>query len=380
MVVTIEGCVASRGMESHHGRATTKGTPGRVNASRGNALSEGRGNASRVNALYGGGAIPSSEGVVDVGVRLIVAGGRDFSDYGRLKAAMAEALGDLPLDQLEVVSGAARGADRLGEQWAQENGVVLRQFPADWNRNGRSAGFRRNEEMADYADAVLVMPGGNGTDHMARIAAERGMTVHDYRSRMPGVVVPVVTAPAFEIVSSRGGDGFDVLGMRSGGKTMATVASPGDAGWLGNPYVAVDAGGRLTREEATARFGELVRQKAQDEQWAEAFRGLRGKSVGYYKPEEEHIHLQELQRWLDEDARAPEQPAAVVNTTGQQVADGVQLKLDLEGQQAQEDPKRKAGDLLPWLLAAGGIGLGAYALAEELNRGNPGASAPAQLV
>ena len=318
--------------------------------------------------------------MVDGGVRLIVAGGRDFSDYGRLKAAMAEALGDLPLDQLEVVSGAARGADRLGEQWAQENGVVLRQFPADWNRHGRSAGFRRNEEMADYADAVLVMPGGNGTDHMARIAAGRGMTVHDYRSRMPGVVKPVVTAPAFQIVPSRGGDGFDVLGMRSGGKTMATVASPGDAGWLGNPYVAVDAGGRLTREEATAKFGELVRQKAQDEQWAEAFRGLRGKSVGYYKPDEEHIHLQELQRWLDEDARAPEQPAAVMNPTGQQVTDGVQLTLDLEGQQVQQDPRRKAGDLLPWLLAAGGTGLAAYALAEELNRGNPGAQVPAQLV
>ena len=161
---------------------------------------------------------------------------------------------------------------------------------------------------------------------------------------------------------------------------MATVASPGDAGWLGNPYVAVDAGGRLTREEATAKFGELVRQKAQDEQWAEAFRGLRGKSVGYYKPDEEHIHLQEIQRWLDEDVRAPEQPAAVVNPTGQQVVDGVQLQLDLEGEQVQEDPKRKAGDLLPWLLAAGGTGLAGYALAEELNRGNPGAAAPAQLV
>ncbi|MCE2839556.1 MAG: NADAR family protein [Cyanobium sp. 49614_E6] len=76
-------------------------------------------------------------------------------------------------------------------------------------------------------------------------------------------------------------------------------------------------------------------------------------------------------------APMPEQPAAAMKPTGQQVADGVQLKLDLEGQQTQEDPKRKAGDLLPWLLAAGGTGLAAYALAEELNRGNPGAQVPA---
>ena len=63
----------------------------------------------------------------------------------------------------------------------------------------------------------------------------------------------------------------------------------------------------------------------------------------------------------------PEQPAAVVNPTGQQVP----------AAEVQQDPRRKAGDLLPWLLAAGGTGLAAYALAEELNRGNPGAQVPA---
>ena len=63
----------------------------------------------------------------------------------------------------------------------------------------------------------------------------------------------------------------------------------------------------------------------------------------------------------------PEQPAAVVNPTGQQAADGVQLQLDLEGQQVQADPQRKAGDLMPWLLAAGAggfLGYGASQLVE----------------
>lgn len=109
-----------------------------------------------------------------------------------------------------------------------------------------------------------------------------------------------LAARSFQIVSSRGP--FDVLGMRQRGQTMGTVRAPGEPGWLGNPYVANDAGGSMSRQEATARFGELVRQKAQDEAWRQAFLGLKGKRVGYYKPNEQHIHLHELQQWLASQA------------------------------------------------------------------------------
>ena len=64
----------------------------------------------------------------------------------------------------------------------------------------------------------------------------------------------------------------------------------------------------------------------------------------------------------------PEQPAAAMKPTGQQAADGVQLQLDLEGQQTQQNPERKAGDLLPWLLAAGGGGLLGYGVAASLDQ------------
>lgn len=299
-------------------------------------------------------------------MRLVIAGGREFDDYALLKSAVAEALGEHPLNQLEVVSGAARGADRLGERWARENGVALRQFPADWNQHGKRAGYLRNEEMADYADAVLVLPGGRGTDHMAQSAKRRGLRLFDYRNGSPaGVQAPGVSP--FEIVASRGpGASYDVLGMRQQGKTMATVAAPGEPGWLGNPFVADDAGGRMTREEATAAFGSLVREKAKDPAWRKAFLGLKGKRVGYYKPDEPAIHLHELQRLVAEidDGQMPEQPAAVARPTGQQAPDAVQLKMDLEGQQVQADPQRKAGDLLPWLLAAGAGGLLGYGVSE----------------
>ena len=103
----------------------------------------------------------------------------------------------------------------------------------------------------------------------------------------------------FEIVASRGpGAQYDVLGMRAGSRTMRDARLPGEPGWLGNPYVADDAGGRYTRQEATDLFGQLVEQKAKDPAWRQAFLDLAGKRVGYYKPNEQYIHLQALQDWI----------------------------------------------------------------------------------
>lgn len=115
---------------------------------------------------------------------------------------------------------------------------------------------------------------------------------------------------AFEIVSNRGK--FDVLGQRVRGQTMATVKAPGEPGWLGNPYVADDAGGSYTRQQATEKFAELIEQKAQDPDWREAFLGLEGKRIGYYKPGEEFIHLNALDSWIarERSARAAASGAA----------------------------------------------------------------------
>jgi hypothetical protein len=130
-------------------------------------------------------------------LRLIVAGGRDFTDAARLNAALTEALGGYPLDQLRIVSGGARGADSLGEAWAKSKGVPVDRYEAKWDditvpgavvahdRYGRPynklAGFQRNDLMAANADAVLVLPGGSGTAHMADAMKAKGLTVWDAR-------------------------------------------------------------------------------------------------------------------------------------------------------------------------------------------------------
>lgn len=76
-----------------------------------------------------------------------------FDDYGLL----VEAVGRSGFNITEVVSGCAIGADRLGERWAINNNVPIKEMPADWNRYGNSAGPMRNRQMAEYADAAIVV-------------------------------------------------------------------------------------------------------------------------------------------------------------------------------------------------------------------------------
>ena len=81
---------------------------------------------------------------------------------------------------IEIVSGAANGADKLGEKYASEKEYSIKQFPADWNKYGKSAGYKRNEEMARYADALIAFWDGEskGTKHMIDLANKYNLKIN----------------------------------------------------------------------------------------------------------------------------------------------------------------------------------------------------------
>lgn len=109
--------------------------------------------------------------------KLIVAGGRTFNDYELLKTKLDYLLKNKKLHEIEIVSGGANGADKLGERYANEKGCMLKIFNANWDAYGKSAGYRRNAEMADYADACVVFWDGKskGTKHMIDLANKKGI-------------------------------------------------------------------------------------------------------------------------------------------------------------------------------------------------------------
>lgn len=99
-------------------------------------------------------------------MKIIIAGGRDFNDYDMLCRRVDKILSRQT--EIEIVSGAAKGADKLGELYALERGYEIRRFVADWGTFGNAAGYRRNIEMAVYADALIAFWNNlsRGTEHM----------------------------------------------------------------------------------------------------------------------------------------------------------------------------------------------------------------------
>lgn len=98
--------------------------------------------------------------------KVIIAGSREFNDYELLKSKLGAFL--INKKNITIVSGAARGADKLGEKYARERGYEISSHPANWDEHGKSAGYIRNDVMAKIADACVVFWNGEskGTKHM----------------------------------------------------------------------------------------------------------------------------------------------------------------------------------------------------------------------
>lgn len=109
-------------------------------------------------------------------MKTIIAGGR--SDH--LDPLDRLLLCQLPIT--EVVSGGASGIDEEGERWARERSIPCTVFKADWKTFKSAAGPIRNAQMAKYADAVVLFPGGPGTQSMYREAVKAKLEIYDFRS------------------------------------------------------------------------------------------------------------------------------------------------------------------------------------------------------
>jgi len=107
--------------------------------------------------------------------KIIIAGGRDFDDYGLLERTCDKLCSNKD-PNITIVSGVAKGADNLGEVFAIYNRYKIKRFPADWNnldvtpcliRYNRFkkpynalAGNNRNKQMGIYSDAAIIFDTG----------------------------------------------------------------------------------------------------------------------------------------------------------------------------------------------------------------------------
>ena len=115
--------------------------------------------------------------------RVLVCGSRNFADRELVYAKLDEVRGRLGNTPMRVISGAARGADTLAADWAADRGVPCDEYPADWDRYGKSAGYRRNEQMLAEGQPHLVVAfpqdEARGTRMMMDIAAKANVAVEE---------------------------------------------------------------------------------------------------------------------------------------------------------------------------------------------------------
>ena len=105
-------------------------------------------------------------------MKIIIAGSRNMvpikEDWVLLDRLLIE------MSITEIVSGCAKGADTFGEEWADDQRLPVKKFPADWDKYGKNAGPIRNKQMAEYADGLVAFRFKNskGTTNMIKQARE----------------------------------------------------------------------------------------------------------------------------------------------------------------------------------------------------------------
>lgn len=111
----------------------------------------------------------------EINLRTIIAGSRNCNNYDDLLNAIEE-IGWCPS---VVISGTANGVDEMGERWAIEHDIPLEKYPAQWEKYGKQAGYLRNKQMAENAEALLALWNGKskGTKHMIDIAFNKNLKI-----------------------------------------------------------------------------------------------------------------------------------------------------------------------------------------------------------
>jgi hypothetical protein len=122
-------------------------------------------------------------------MRLLVCGSRAWTDRPRLWQILDRLVSQHSDGQVVLIEGDARGADRLAGQLARERGWRLERYPADWTRQGRAAGFRRNARMLQQGRPDLVVAFTVGP-----LAASRGTADMVRRAQEAGVPVQIITS------------------------------------------------------------------------------------------------------------------------------------------------------------------------------------------
>lgn len=112
-------------------------------------------------------------------MRVIIAGSRHLTGVRLVYDAIRESGWFTQIT--EIVSGCAPGIDSEGQWWAHGQVIPVKRFQAEWRKYGAAAGPIRNRQMAEYADALILIWDGQsrGSADMKKKAQAKNLLIYE---------------------------------------------------------------------------------------------------------------------------------------------------------------------------------------------------------
>jgi len=109
-------------------------------------------------------------------MRTIIAGSRTITDASKLQTV----IDDYEWPITTVLCGGAQGVDKLGEQYALAHNIPIEYYPADWKTHGKAAGPIRNSQMAENAEALILIWDGQSRGSKDMLAKAQAKNLKTY--------------------------------------------------------------------------------------------------------------------------------------------------------------------------------------------------------
>lgn len=104
-------------------------------------------------------------------MKLLIVGSRTISDF--------DLEGYVPEGVEMIISGGAKGIDTVAEQYADAHGIEKLIIRPQYEKFGKAAPIKRDEQMVDIADTVLAIWDGRskGTKYTLDYAEKKGKSI-----------------------------------------------------------------------------------------------------------------------------------------------------------------------------------------------------------
>jgi len=112
--------------------------------------------------------------------KVIIAGSRTAPEEDKeLFLKVTAILNQIGFEDVEIVSGGAKGADKFAENYAKDMLLPFKLFKAEWDKFGKSAGMIRNKQMAEYGTHLILIWDGEskGSTNMKKEAEKRKLKI-----------------------------------------------------------------------------------------------------------------------------------------------------------------------------------------------------------